>query len=37
MVRREGHIEFWWEELRERHHLEELGVDGRIIKWIFNK
>jgi hypothetical protein len=25
---------FWWENLRERDHLENLGVDGRItLKW----
>jgi len=25
----------WWEELRERDHLEDLGVDVRLIlKWI---
>ena len=23
--------EFWWENLRERDHLEGAGVDGRII------
>jgi hypothetical protein len=22
---------FWWENIRERGHLEELSVDGRII------
>jgi len=22
---------FWWRNLRERDHLEDLGVDGRII------
>ena len=22
---------FWWGNLKEREHLEELGVDGRII------
>jgi len=29
---------FWWENLRERGHFEDPGVDGRIIlKWIFRK
>jgi hypothetical protein len=28
----------WWGELRERDHLKDLGVDGRIIcKWIIKK
>jgi len=29
---------FWWGNLRERDHLGEPGVDGRIIlRWIFRK
>jgi hypothetical protein len=32
----EVHTEFSWGNLRERDHLKELGLDGRIIlKWIF--
>jgi len=27
----ELHIEFWWSDLRERNHSENLGVDGMII------
>jgi hypothetical protein len=31
-------IGFWWGDLRERYHFEDLDVDGRIImKWIFKK
>ena len=27
---------FWWGDLRERDHLEDLGVDGRVIlNWTF--
>ena len=32
------HTEFWWGNLKERNHLEDLGVDERIIiKIIFKK
>jgi hypothetical protein len=29
--RRELHRGFWWGNLKEKDHLENLGVDGRII------
>jgi hypothetical protein len=33
---REVHTGFWWKDLREREHLEDLGIDERkILKWIF--
>jgi hypothetical protein len=29
---------FWWGDLRERDHLEDLGADRRIVlKWIFKR
>jgi hypothetical protein len=29
---------FWWGNLRERDHMEDQGVDGRIIfRWDFRK
>jgi hypothetical protein len=34
----ELHIQLWWENLRERDHLEDVGLDGRIIlEWIIKK
>jgi hypothetical protein len=34
----EAYTGFWWETLREGDHLEDPGVDGRIIfKMIFRK
>jgi hypothetical protein len=35
--REEVHTGFWWGNQRERHHLEDPSLDGRISKWIFWK
>jgi hypothetical protein len=38
MGRKEASTGFWWGNLRVGGHLEEPGVDGRIIlRWIFRK
>jgi hypothetical protein len=38
MYRREMHNIFWFGNLKERDHLEDLGVDVRIIlEWILEK
>jgi hypothetical protein len=38
LVGREIHTGFWCENVKERYHLEDLGIDGRIIlKCIFKK
>jgi len=38
MGRGEVHIVFWWGNMRERDHLEDSGVDGRImLNCILNK
>ena len=30
-MRGEVHTEFWWDDLRKRDHMEDPGVDGRIV------
>jgi len=38
MGREEAYTGFWWGNLRERDHLGNTGVDGKIIlRWIFRK
>jgi len=37
-VRGEAYTGFWWGNLRERDHLEDTYVDGKIIlRWVFRK
>jgi hypothetical protein len=36
--RGEVHTGFWWKNLKEMGHFEDVAIDGRIIlKWLFNK
>jgi hypothetical protein len=36
--KREMHSWFWWDNLKERNHLEKLSVDERIVmKWMSKK
>jgi len=36
--REQAYTAFWWENVSEREHLEDAGLDGNIIlKWIFKK
>jgi hypothetical protein len=38
MGKRKGVYRVWWGNLRERDHLEDQDIDGRIIlRWIFSK
>jgi hypothetical protein len=38
LVRGEACTGFWWENMRERDHLEDPGVDGMVVlRWIFKK
>jgi hypothetical protein len=38
MEERRGYAEFWWGNLRVRDHLENPGIDGKIIIiWILRK
>ena len=33
MGRKEVRIVLWWRNMKEKDHLEDFGVDGRILEW----
>jgi hypothetical protein len=38
VVERKVHTDFWWENLGEIEHIENLGLDKRVIlKWVLRK
>jgi len=37
MEEKRGVYRVWCGDLREREHFEDLGVGGKILKWIFKK
>jgi hypothetical protein len=37
MEDRRGVYRVWWGDVMERNRFEDLGVDGRILKWIYKK
>jgi hypothetical protein len=35
--RRQMQTRFWWVNLKETHHLQNLGTDEKILKWIIEE